>query len=361
MDSISYGNRRAVSIENDHLRVIATVEGCHIAEILHKQTNVNPLWTPPWPSIEPSTYNRLQHPEYGYEDEAPLLAGILGHNVCLDTFGAPSPEEAAAGIPVHGEAPVASYQVSGEGGWLELAATLTKAQLRFKRRISIAPDSIVVRISEELENLSPSDRPIAWTQHVTMGPPFLAQGETQFAITATKSKVIDSDFNGGKGTQKSGAEFNWPFCPLKDDNVSDLRGFPSEDVSGGFTTHLMDTRREQAHFLAWSPATKVLFGYVWNRADFPWLARWEENHLRTQPPWNGNGLACAMEFGVSPFVESRRQMVNRGSLFGVPGFRWLPARTQVRVNYCAFITMAESMPESVIWNGETMMAENSAP
>jgi hypothetical protein len=119
----------------------------------------------------------------------------------------------------------------------------------------------------------------------------------------------------------------------------------------------MDTAREQVYFLAWSPETKVLFGYMWNRADFPWLARWEENHLRTQPPWNGEGLACAMEFGVSPFVESRRQMVDRGSLFGVPSFRWLPARTKAQVNYSAFITTAESMPESVIWDGDKLIAE----
>ncbi|HWF47035.1 MAG TPA: hypothetical protein VG168_08525 [Bryobacteraceae bacterium] len=339
------------------MRVIATMEGGHIAEILHKPTKINPLWTPPWPSIEPSTYDRLQHPEYGSDDEAPLLAGILGHNICLDTFGAPSPEEAAAGIPVHGEAPVARYQASGGDNCIDLEATLTKAQLRFKRHISILSDSIVVRISEELENLSPTDRPIAWTQHVTMGPPFLARGQTQFAVTALRSKVIDSSFNSGKGMQKSGAEFTWPLCPLKDGAVSDLRVFPSGDVSSGFTTHLMDTAREQVYFLAWSPETKVLFGYMWNRADFPWLARWEENHLRTQPPWNGEGLACAMEFGVSPFVESRRQMVDRGSLFGVPSFRWLPARTKAQVNYSAFITTAESMPESVIWDGDKLIAE----
>ncbi|HEX4230235.1 MAG TPA: hypothetical protein VHZ07_16285 [Bryobacteraceae bacterium] len=355
MDSITYRNRRAVSIENDRIRVIATEEGGHLAEILHKPTNVNPLWTPPWPSIEPSTYNRQQHPDYGFDEEAPLLAGILGHNICLDTFGAPSPEEAAAGMPVHGEAPVAPYQISSADKWIELQATLPKAQLKFKRRISVAPDSIVVRISEELENLSPSDRPIAWTQHVTMGPPFLEPGQTQFALTATQSKVIGSGFNSGKGMQQSGAEFSWPFCPMKDGRISDLRVFTADEVSGGFTAHLMDIAKKQAHFLAWSPVTKVLFGYVWNRADFPWLARWEENHLRTQPPWNGQGLACAMEFGVSPLVESRRQMVDRGSLFGVPGFRWLPARTKAQVNYCAFITTAESMPESVIWDGDSQL------
>src|ERR1017187_7055044 len=85
----------------------------------------------------------------------------------LDTFGAPSPEEAAAGMPVHGEAPVVRYEVSAIPDGMCLAATLAKAQLRFERRIRLAPGSKVLLFSETLENLSPSDRPIAWTQHVT--------------------------------------------------------------------------------------------------------------------------------------------------------------------------------------------------
>jgi hypothetical protein len=325
------------------------VEGGHVAEILDKSTNVNPLWSPPWPSIEPSTYDRLAHPEYGSDNEAQLLAGILGHNLCLDTFGSPSPEEQAAGIPVHGEAPIVPYSVSGQSEWMDLETVLTKAQIRFKRRISVAPDSTVVRFSEELENLAATDRPIAWTQHVTLGPPFLERGQTQFRISATRSKVSD-DFNAGKGLQKSGAEFEWPFCPMKDGRMNDLRVFTAEAVSGGFTTHLMDPHSEQAYFMAWSPASRILFGYVWRRADFPWLARWEENHLRTTPPWNGQGLTCGMEFGVSPVVESRRQMVERGNLFGVPSFRWVPARTRLEVKYCAFVKIAESLPESVTWD-----------
>ena len=287
MKKITYRERRAVAIENDLMRVIAIVEGGHIAEILHKATNVNPLWTPPWRSIEPSTYTREKHPEYGTENEALLLAGIMGHNVCLDTFGGPSPEEAGAGIPVHGEGPVAQYEVEGGDDWIEMEAVLEKAQLRFARRISIAPDSMTVGFFEELENLSAVDRPIAWTQHVTIGPPFLERGKTRFGISATRSRVIDSSFNDGKGLQASGEEFMWPHCPMKDGSVSDLRAFTEAAISGGFTSHLMDTEKESAHFMAWSPSSRILFGYVWSRADFPWLARWEENHLRTQPPWNG--------------------------------------------------------------------------
>ena len=351
MVELTYHERRAVRIENEELRVTATIEGGHIAEILHKETSVNPLWAPHWRSIEPTGYDPATHPEYGGSNESQLLSGILGHSICLDLFGAPSPEEAAAGMPVHGEAPVAAYEAWAIPHGMCLAATLPRAQLRFERRIQLAPGNNTVLFAETLENLAPTDRPIAWTQHVTIGPPFLEPGRTEFRASATRSKVIDSEFNGNRGMQKFAAEFDWPSCPRKDGGWCDLRVFTGEPVSGGFTAHLMDPAREQAYFCAWSPTSKILFGYVWRRQDFPWLARWEENHLRTAPPWNGQGLACGMEFGVSPMVESRTQMVARGTMFGAPCYRWIPARTRLEVRYCAFITIAGSIPESVLWDG----------
>jgi hypothetical protein len=353
MTEITFKERRAERIENDQIRVTATLEGGHIAEIQHKASGVNPLWIPPWPSIEPSTYDATRHPEYGSGNEAQLLAGIMGHNICLDTFGGPSPEEAAAGMPVHGEAPVIPYGVLLHNETeLNLAGMLRLAELRFSRRIGLKAGSNVVRLSETVESLVASDRPIAWTQHVTLGPPFLESGRTQFRMPATLSKTGDIGFNDNLGPYPPDAEFTWPFCPLKNGGAEDFSVYTKGPVSGGFSTHLMDPAREQAFFMAWSPSTKVLFGYVWKQRDFPWLARWEEHCLRKDPPWNGNAITCGMEFGVSPFVESRRKMVERGALFGVPGYRWVPARSKLTVEYCAFITISETIPDTVTWDGD---------
>ena len=33
------------------------------------------------------------------------------------------------------------------------------------------------------------------------------------------------------------------------------------------------------------------------------------------------------------------------------GFRWIPARSKVSVQYCAFIAPAEKIPESATWGG----------
>src|SRR5947209_20499565 len=106
----SYRGRRAVCIENAGLRVTVVREGGHIAEILHKESGVNPLWSPPWTSVDPSTV-AAGATEYGGGAEARLLAGILGHNACIDLFGGPSPEEAAAGITVHGEASIRPSEI----------------------------------------------------------------------------------------------------------------------------------------------------------------------------------------------------------------------------------------------------------
>lgn len=346
MPEITYRGRRAVSIENSSLRVTVTQEGGHIAEVMDKKSGVNPLWAPPWPSIEPSAYEEAKHPEYGANAESKLLAGIMGHNLCMDFFGGPSPEEAAAGLTVHGEASVAPYEIASSAAEMVVRACFPAAQLRFERQIRL--DGPVVRITETVENLSATDRPIGWTQHVTLGPPFLERGRTQFRASATKSKVFEGEF-GVNAYMKPGAVFDWPYAPRMDGGASDLRVLTAAEASDGFTTHLMDPARDTAYFVAFSPEAKLAFGYIWKAADFPWLGIWEENHSRQSPPWNGQTLTRGMEFGVSPIPETRRQMIERGSLFGVPAYRWIPAKSQVKTAYCILTQHTGAIPEALSW------------
>jgi hypothetical protein len=345
----TFRNRRVAEIENDELRLAVTQEGGHVAEILHKSSGINPLWVSEWPSIEPSEYSEQCYPEYG-TGEAHLVSGMLGHILCLDLFGTPTQEESAAGIPVHGEAAVAPYEISGSPNHLTLRTGLPKAQLSFERTLRLAPDG-VVGFQETVENCSDTDRPIGWTQHVTLGAPLLERGKTQFLLSATRSKVYEAEFNNGLCMQQPAAEFEWPRCPKRDGGIDDLTTFTSEAKSGGFTAHQMNPEEPHAYFVAWSPTLKLLIGYVWRREDFPWLSRWEENHLRTWAPWNGKGFALGMEFGVSPMVENRREMVERGKMFGAPTFRWIGARSRCEVKYAAFVRTVHAIPSYVWWDG----------
>src|SRR5262249_44199840 len=151
---------------------------------------------------------------------------------------------------------------------------LPQAQLGFERRIRL--DGDVVRIRESVTNRSGWDRPSAWTQHVTLGPPFLEHATTEFRTPGTRSRVLEADFAGENGPYVMGADFDWPLAPRKGGGTIDLRRYTAAKVSGGFTTHLMDPHREHGWFMAWSPKSKLLFGYAWKRTDFPWLGIWEE-------------------------------------------------------------------------------------
>ncbi|MDX2150410.1 MAG: hypothetical protein SFV54_06735 [Bryobacteraceae bacterium] len=335
--------RRTVSLEDETARVTLTLEGGHIAEFLHKPSGINPLWQPPWPSIEPSAYHPARHPEYGGTVESRLLAGIRGHNLCLDVFGPPSPEEAAAGIDVHGESSVAPYQHEQTGDReLTLRATFPLAQLRFERRLRLLPGATLA-IRETVENLTPLDRPLAWTHHVTLGPPFIEPGVTRLDMPVRRSMVFEPDL-GPDGHYAPGAVFDWPHAPRRDGATTDLRLYPAAERSAGITSHLTDEAAQQAWFLAFHPGLQLVFGHSWTRADFPWIVIWEENRSRTAPPWNGRTITRGIEFGASPFPETRRAMITRGSLFGAPAYRWLPARASLSVEYYAFAYTAAHMP-----------------
>src|SRR5262245_59092351 len=316
---VTFHNRRAIQIENPLVRVTVTVEGGHVAEILDKASGVNPLWVPPWRSIEPSSYSARSHPEYGQSVESRLLCGIMGHNLCLDLFGPPSDEEAAAGVDVHGEAGIVPYEITASGTELTARCRMPIAQLSFERHIRL--EGRRVTMVETVENLSALDRPIAWTQHVTLGPPFLEPGVTLFRAPTVKTEPI------------AGTSLKLDLCA-------------AAAPSGGYTVHLLDPGQEQSFFTAWSPSSKLLFGYVWRRVDFPWLGIWEENRSRAHAPWNGRTLTRGMEFGVSPVPETRKQMIDRGKMFDTPGYRWIGARARLRVEYYAAIALASDIPDT---------------
>ncbi len=329
-----FHGREAAQIENGEIRVTVLVEGGHIAEILHKKTGASPLWIPPWPSIEPSTYSPATHPEYGADSESKLLAGIMGHNLCLDIFGPPSSEEAAAGLTVHGEASVVPYRIDAQDRTLHASADLPLAGLRFTRSVILPEWGTKIQISETVENISAYDRPIAWTQHVTLGPPFLHNAKTQFTLHPAHSRTFEGMFAGSD--LKPAADFSWPAAPLQKGGSIDLSIYSSAEKSAKFTTHLFTG--ETASFVAHDPASGIRFGYQWKTADFPWIGIWEENRYRKDPPWNGETITCGFEFGVSPFPETRRAMIDRGELFGVPGYRWIPAGGRIEVAYSAFLS-----------------------
>ena len=362
-----FRGRRAVTLENERIAVTATLGGGHIASVVLKGdgpgAGVNPLWVPIWPTIEPTDYNPLKHEAlYGKPPEGPLLASILGQNICLDFFGPPSPEETASGIASHGEGPVAMWDVlsrKAEAGRVTLVygATLPSAQMTVRRKITLSPpfgklkaalsmaegpQGAAAWIEETVNNQSALDRPFGWCQHVTTGPPFLEKGVTLLDMSATWGQVFPREFSKAQRL-KTAAEFSWPNAPGADGKDVDLRPAPNTEASSDLTTQAMDPAREWVWCTATNPKQRVVFGYVWKRADFPWVVNWEECYGRKHSPWNGKTMARGMEFSTTPFPVTRREAVTVGKLHDTPTYRWIPARGEITVVYAAFIAPA---PES---------------
>ena len=107
--------RDAFQMGNDYVRLVTLTGGGHIAEFRFVgsggRSTINPLWVPIWKTMEPSRFRPKRHAaRYGDGGWAQLLAGIVGHNICLDYFGAASEEEAKQGLGGHGEAPVMRWR-----------------------------------------------------------------------------------------------------------------------------------------------------------------------------------------------------------------------------------------------------------
>jgi len=346
---ISFHSRQAAQIENDNLRVTVLKQGGHIAEVFDKDCGVSPLWIPHWPSEEPGSHKLEKNSIFGDGPDAKLLAGIMGHNLCLDLFGPPSANEALAGLTVHGEASVLEYQITQGDDELLLELTLPLAQMWFRRTLQLRGRHIKVR--ETVRNLAAFDRPLAWTQHVTLGPPFLEPRTTQFRCSMGRSLVsqVDPGFN---AYLKPGAEFAWPVAPLSAGGMANLEQMHETSPASSYTAHVTDPASDNAFFVAYSSEFKLAFGYLWKAKDFPWLGIWEENCSRQGTPWNGATVTRGMEFGVSPIPETRQVMVDRGHLLDTPTFRWLPARGTLHAEYWIYSSPSDAIVEKLEWPTE---------
>jgi hypothetical protein len=279
--------------------------GGHICElILNSVPRINPLWKPPWKTIDPDRYSPGRSRIYGPPPDGKLLAGIAGHSLSFDHFGPPSKEETAAGLATHGEAPCTRWKMKkGSAGrlpTLHCSCSLRQAQISFSRTI-------------------------------TVGPPFLECDTTIFDMPATRAKTCPPGYS-DRIFLRPDAEFMWPDAPREDGSRSNLRTMPDERY-GHYTAQLLDPALDIAFISACNPRLRLLVVYAFRREDFPWVGNWEEHNNRTSAPWRGKTFCRGMEFSTTPFAISRRETIDQGPLFGEKTYRWLPARCSLTVRY----------------------------
>jgi hypothetical protein len=346
-------DRPAFCLNNRVVQLTTLTGGGHIADFrLLDPTvrSVNTLWEAPWPTMDPDNFRssdpRKNVRKYGPTPVGKFLAAFTGHAVCVDYFGGPSEAEAAQGLALHGEAANSSWKLlelkqSSEEARLSLGVRLPAAGLRFRRELRLRRNESVVYVEEQVTNERAQDHFFHWTQHVTLGLPLLHPDESMIALPGTRAVTWPHGYE-GVSLVRDNQEFIWPEAPAIDGGTVNLARPFARDGKGFVVAVLLDPQRELGFVAALNWQLGLLLGYCFHRSDFPWIAIWEENVARAGSPWDGKTRARGLEFGSTPMPIGKEETFARGSLFNTATFRRIPAKSELRAPYVAFLSKVSS-------------------
>jgi hypothetical protein len=271
-----------------------------------------------------------------FGDPARMGRAVFGHFVCVDGFGPVSEEEKAAGLPGHGEAHTKDWEIvafgrQGNTNAVRFSLKLPITQETFTRALTMVDGENVVYVESELESWLGFDRPVNWGEHPSLAAPFL---EPEKVVVDVSGKRAKTRVHAGRKealprTLVSDREFEWPMAPLMAGGVRDIRSAPANPNSLDHTTTLVDPARTLGFVTALNTARGYLVGYVFRRAEFPWVQDWQD-----YPP--DLRMYRGIEFATQPFDVPRREVVSLGSMFGAPVYRWLPAKSKIRARFLMF-------------------------
>lgn len=322
-----YFGLESIVLESDVLRLqILTTGGPFVDFTLRDDPErLSPMWAPLRAAAEA-----------GREVRA---GGFVGHFICVDGFGPVSAEEREAGLTMHGEAytlPWTTRSRTKESGVASLTQTveLPLAHESLSRTVRMVDGENVVYIDSVLTNQLAFDRPINWGEHATIGSPFLERGVT--VVDMSPNRAITRPYQDSEGASRrrtltSGEEFEWPLAPTRQGEKIDLRAAPTAAVSTlDHTGHLMTPAGEKAWVTALHPGKRLLIGYIYDTAEFPWMQTWQSYAAEGM-------MSRGLEFGTQTFDVSRRAAISEGTRFDTPLFRWLPAKSSIEAGYLMFL------------------------
>jgi hypothetical protein len=342
---IDFEGRPAVVLSNGKIELTVAITGATLADLVLTEdpAHLSPYWNTA----------RAMRMAGG---SAKTAAGGLGHFLCLDGFGAPSQEEMKAGYPFHGEASGRKFEVveSGKSGSitsLKLSTQLPLAQESVIRTVQMADGENVAYVETEVESLLAIDRPISWAEHATLGPPFLEPGKVIVDMPAGRCQVRAEKPGPIPGRLAPLKDFDWPTAPRRQGGTANLLSVPGNETALDLASCQIDPARKYGFVTAYHFEKDLLFGYIFNRQEFPWLMSWMN--------YTGNPQAArGIEFSTQPFDVSRRETVDAHEMFGSPTYRWLPAKSKIRTRFLLFYTKvpqdfpASSLSDVVLENGQ---------
>ena len=136
-----------------------------------------------------------------------------------------------------------------------------------------------------------------------------------------------------------------------------LRQTPAEPHFLDHAATLLDPARELEWATAINPKKRLILGYLFRRADYPWIQYWG-----WYPP--SRKMARGMEFGTQPFDVPRRETISTGKMFDTPTYRWLPAKSKINTRFLIFYAHTpegfNKVDDVSMENGQIVISDRAA-
>ncbi|RYY34664.1 MAG: hypothetical protein EOP46_12655 [Sphingobacteriaceae bacterium] len=257
-----------------------------------------------------------------------------GHFVCIGRWGAPTSGEIKAGHPNHGQAAML--------GWDELERTDSSITMRVDcpldglntvRKLELSEHTAAFRVSEKVKDTAKLGRLYNIVQHPTLSAPFL---DSKTRVDSNATFGINYDFD----TNPLEYASEWPHGMCKDGELMDLH---SPDVANSSVfSFIVDKEADYGWVTAYSPTHNLLLGYVWHRADYPWISVWQ--HFE-----DGQIKYRALEFGTTGIHKPVNEILEHDNtfLFGEKTLWFIDAGEEVKRSYTAFLVQPENKFEGV--------------
>jgi len=320
--------------EGSKAKLEVQTAGSAITHFSLKKLNINPFtWT-----LLP---DQMPKPNLG----TPVFRG---HFLCMGRWGAASEAEQKAGIPHNGEINTLNWKVTkspkveadvivAEAECLEI-----KEQMKVSRRIELQKDGQSFLMTETATNTANLDRVYNFTQHPTIGAPFLSPS-TLIDCNATLGFDQRADF-----TNLEKSEFTFPEGQLTD-GYADLRKV--NDDRGYVSTHIFNDTSKIGWVTATNPDQKLVLGYIFLTKEYPWLNLW--HWKKDRAPY-----AHGLEFGTTGLGQPYKTLIDNCVTFhGRKSYEWIETGQSITKKYICFLI---EVPENFAGVGNIIFADKKA-
>lgn len=304
-------------LKGDRSRVTVATAGGALVSFRLTETGLNPL--------------NWEVPE-DFEKRPTQAGSPRGHFLCLDRWGAPSQAESKNGMPFHGEAPYATWQISqppqAANGLVtaQMSCQLPLAGLRVERDLQLDSTSAVLQVTERVTNTAQLGRVYNLVQHPTIAPPFL-DAETLIDTNAREGLVQDTPPPASRRLAPV-----WPRVTLRGQE-RDLRRLETGDEAdpvSDVTSFVFRDHDPLGWVTASNPRHRLLIGYLWRTAEYPWLNIWRYRQEERR-------LARGLEFGTTGYHQPFPVLVKTGRLLDRATYEFLDAGETAARSYLCFV------------------------